>query len=737
MRIIAADFLSGVAMAMLGVAVPLAAAQEPVSSPSTEISQAGEAWVPIEWSPTKIAPGSALDFSRFLDAPAGKYGEVVVQGDRFAFAHAPDKTVRFYGTNLTHRLPFMSKADCETVATALAAQGFNAVRLHMNEQWLTASPGATDFDPAQKDKMDYLISCLRKRGIYYVMTIYSAANFQPGAIQDVPEFRDRSFRFEMKGLIMISPDAMNYMRRYAKSLLCAVNPYTGVAPKDDPALIGIELTNEDPLNLFKTNYPEFTPIFTRKCREYLAAKNGKDPSDQEVEDYYNHFLLDLQSRFYETMKKYLRDELGIRKPLSDVNCRTDLAYSMVRNEMDYADIHAYWDLYKYEGAKFGGGMFTAGQKFKSFIVKFLNPITGHWASQLEAAAPRPLGKPFACGEFNMCYPEPERAFTVPLQSALAGLQGWSMILHYGYASDPALVLQPHPERFLNVVTSPLSIFSERIGETFFTRGAVAESKITIPLVLTRDYLYSKVRTAPSVPPPRDYFLLGFSCRIGTLLVNGDEDLSKYPCVVVPADMTDIPACVRKGKWFRADANLLANLKDILPGQTPDQSHSSTGQVTLDAKAGTFAVSTPQSECLLLSDNVPSVDGAALSVTGNRTPATCFITGLDGKPLADSRRMLVLYLTDLRNTGTVIDRSGQYPVIRDQGNLPYLIRQGNVDLSVHLGSRPLPQVWALHYDGSRSKEIAPTRSQGGFTFTAQAVTDPDTYGAYELVWPEKN
>jgi hypothetical protein len=48
-------------------------------------------------------------------------------------------------------------------------------------------------------------------------------------------------------------------------------------------------------------------------------------------------------------------------------------------------------------------------------------------------------------------------------------------------------------------------------------------------------------------------------------------------------------------------------------------------------------------------------------------------------------------------------------------------------------RPLPQIWALRYDGSRSAAVEPGPVQAGFTFEARAVTDPETFCAYELVW----
>ncbi len=48
-------------------------------------------------------------------------------------------------------------------------------------------------------------------------------------------------------------------------------------------------------------------------------------------------------------------------------------------------------------------------------------------------------------------------------------------------------------------------------------------------------------------------------------------------------------------------------------------------------------------------------------------------------------------------------------------------------------RPLPQVWALRYDGSRSTKVEPRRTDDGFAFEAQAVTNRETFSAFEITW----
>lgn len=535
---------------------------------------------------------------------------------------------------------------------------------------------------------------------------------------------------------MVSEQAIGYMQRYAKNLLCDVNPYTGLAPKDDPALISVELTNEDALLKFRNHYPELTPVFTEKCRKYLTERDGKEPTDAEVEVFYNQYLVLLQEQFYKRMERYLRNDLNITKPISDINHRSNLAYTPVRELMDYVDIHAYWRMYKYLDAQFGGGMFPKKTtKSRSYDISFDDPIRLGWDALLLGGASRLMEKPFACGEFNAIYPAPQRMFTVPMQSALAGLQGWSMILHYGYASNPGMVLDSTPEKWLNIATSPLSLLSERMGNLFFGRGQVAASSLKIPLVITRDYLDLQLEKSNAIQPPKIYTQLGWICRIGVILADDTTDLSAYPCVVIPDDLIELPESVRNIRYHRADYHLFENLKDILETDSPDIITSTTDQIQLDSNAGTFTVTTPQGVCLLLTEGAASAQTEVCSVSGNDSYATCFLASLDDKPLIESSHMLALYLTDLKNSGTTIESlPGEKPIIHNEGELPHLVRQGQVQFTVNTtDNRTLPQVWALHYDGSRSVEIPVVKTDSGFAFKAQAVTSADTYSAFEISW----
>lgn len=686
-----------------------------------EVFEANADWLAIDFKPATVAPGSALDFSKFLKAPAGQSGEVVCAGDNFVFKDAPDKAVRFYGNHLTHGLPFVSKEKSDKIADYLAASGFNLIRFHCYTfaKGVMQDTASTEFSPEAQDQLDYMFAGLKKRGIYFTLPLNVGNFFNAGSITDVPEFKDRPYRFEICGLLLISKDAQEWIKKYTMNLLGHVNPYTGMALKDDPALVDIEIDNEN--GIFKTlgAMPEFVPIFRRKCREFLLAKNGAEPTDQEVEKYLPEYALDLQTQYYEMMRDFLR-QAGVTKPLTDISNRVNMAYNVQRNLFDYVDVHSYWDLYKNLPEKDQDGEI-------SYRVRGLNPNSQKNFWILQTTAARIFGKPMACGEFNSDYPSPYWNFVGPALAATAGMQNWSDIIRCGLQPFDGLFFEVSPLKRIAGGGNPLVMLSERIGALIYVGNQVQPLPTKVPIVLTQEYLRSHLDLTGGPLYPPSYTALGFQYQLGTVLLDGKEKLDAYPCLVVPADMK-LPESLKDKKVVLANEALAANVAKYAPP-------AATSPWIWDVKAGTAQIVCPQSETFMLPSTVESGSGPWVKVTGNKTVSVSFAGSLDNEALEKSQHVLAMYLTDIRNTGCEIEtgKNGEM-LVRRIGQTPLLVRQGKVTMSFRMKDRALlPQIWALKYDGTRSVEITPQKTDEGFSFEAQAVTAPDTFAAYELVW----
>lgn len=110
----------------------------------------------------------------------------------------------------------------------------------------------------------------------------------------------------------------------------------------------------------------------------------------------------------------------------------------------------------------------------------------------------------------------------------------------------------------------------------------------------------------------------------------------------------------------------------------------------------------------------------MTVTVDDVPSTLSVISLDGKPFAETRRILFSHLTDVQNTETEFADSGfRYQLA--YGRLPHLMRVGRVGVSLRLPSR----VWGvrmLEQDGSSRGLVDSRYDDGRLEFTADIARD---------------
>ena len=693
-----------------------------------EITAPNDDWVPIDYQSLAIVKGSALDFAPYLDAPAGQHGEAICQGDHFVFRNAPDRPLRFYGVTMGQGLTYTDKATCERLTDYVAASGYNLVRLHGYQLLgdIMKEIGSPEFNPARLDQLEYFISCLKKKGIYYTIELDAWPNFKVGDASDVKEFANRKFRFESNAILPISGKLTTWLKQYSLNLLTHVNPYTGVALKDDPGLVAVEITNENSLYQEMHRDAEFVAIYKERCGEFLKAKSsGATPSAQEIDRFLPQFVLQLQEQFLLNMIDFLRKS-GVKKPLTDITDTAWMVDVIPRSHLDYVDTHAYWALFRL--------LPTTPGVPATYRVPFGNPNTVGWDTVVKSTAPaRLFGKPFVSGEYNSSYPSPYWSYMGPFEATLAGLQGWSAIMRCGLWPYPEQALTPFPVRKIQGGSSPLIMLSERIGSLLFAQNEVKTLETKMPFVLTPDYLREKVDIDGRPLYPASYYKLAFQYQLGSILLDGQEKLADFPTVVAPPDMK-LPDSLKDKKVIPAadTADLTAPLADA--GINAPSGDGEPIPWQEDRAAGTAQIVTPKSECFLLPETVSDATGSSVTVHGNKTVTVAFAGSLDGRSLVTSTRILALYLTDLHNTGTDIQyQKDNSVIVKAVGKTPLLVHQGEIQMEFRMKDRPLPHVWALKYDGSRSVEITPNKTADGFSFSARAVTNPQTFSAYEMSW----
>ena len=231
-------------------------------------------WAPYQ-AALAIAPGSGLDASALLDAPAGSHGFVVVRDGRLAFEKGG--RARFFGAVLLPPVAFQDRDQAEILADRLARSGVNLARL--GDLDLPLGPGVSLFDDSRDDtealdpvalaRLDHLIAALKARGIYVAIELASGRRFRagdnfPGAGKYPPGGGPAA---------AFDPDIRARAIRAAEALLGHVNPGTKLALRDDPALAWVTLAGE--LSLFDLQEsPGLLPAESAAALKAIAAGSG-------------------------------------------------------------------------------------------------------------------------------------------------------------------------------------------------------------------------------------------------------------------------------------------------------------------------------------------------------------------------------------------------------------------------------------------------------------------------------
>ncbi|MBR0459768.1 MAG: hypothetical protein IJJ26_11075, partial [Victivallales bacterium] len=636
----------------------------------------------------EIQAGSPIDFSWNLDAPAGKYGHVVARNGHFVFEKAPEKRIKFHGTNFVGRACYPDHDKADWMAEVLARFGYNSVRFHHQDKALVkphTSP--IEFDADLLDRLDYFFAALKKRGIYVVSDFYSSREIYPE--YNIPEWTPPFVREDFKVLIAFSPALEENWKEYVRLWMNHVNPYTKLSWKDDPALVMNTLINENNIYHRLRNNPYRIHFYDKLFADW-AAKNypGKDCGKPDVQNnrYFLEFLAEHQSALRKRQCAFLRDELKVKFLITDGNQNSHANNILDRVALyDVVDNHAYQDHPYFPGERFRLPM---GYRQRSALTQFLKSTHLEFGmAPLNQMVTRVWGMPFTITETSYCIPNQYRSEMPALLGGIAGLQDWDGIWRFQHEASPSTVWQTRKSLTgtFNGNCDPLALLSDQVLALLFVRGDVAPSNVKVGIPVPHDFW----KTGMSMEYPVAFEHLALSAQIGT-------SLDKNPEGVRP--------------W-----------KDGLKLPTDSR-------VQLDARALRLAIHTPRSAVIFL----PEGDSTAgpLAVAKATRPQTVCLSSMDGNDLHGSRSMLLYHLPEVYgNLLRFTDDSLQMQLTPAKDGV--LLRRQAPQITIKLDAGTAPTVTALRPDGSPIG-IVPAQFQNGvLSFEAKNDRFPDGVMVYSI------
>lgn len=185
------------------------------------------------------------------DAPAGKHGHVKVQKDG-QLSFEDGTPANFWGTTTVYGMTFPEeRSEIPLLADAIAARGYNMVRFHHNDiasnglGYLQETPKSNHLlDKKGMDRLDFFVSELIKRGVYIYIDIVDYRTFKAeDGFEDYKEL-NKLGNNGWKG-VFPHPKIVAAWKKAVTELLNHKNPYTGKTYGEDPAMVTIEIINEN------------------------------------------------------------------------------------------------------------------------------------------------------------------------------------------------------------------------------------------------------------------------------------------------------------------------------------------------------------------------------------------------------------------------------------------------------------------------------------------------------------
>lgn len=675
-------------------------------------------WIPATPC-TMVKAGSALDFSSFgfADGPCGKYGRIVARGENFEYELRPGGALRFMGVNLCETANTLPPEESRQLVENLVRLGYNSVRIHHHERALTVPDGdGIAFNPEALDHFDVLMAACREKGVYVTTDLYVSRRVP---WRSIGVDRDGNAEY-FRTLIHFHDGAKSNYLAFARNFLNHVNPYTKLRYADDPTLAWISLVNEgNMVNWDIKPYQRYESLVLPKWREWLAARRAKDPAyavipevlpkavveipkDDRVVAFtenltanggklsskvhiaaFQQFLAHVEADFLREMKLFLRDELGCRALVTDMNGWRFTAYDqLVRNRFDYVDDHFYYAHPAFLGpnwslpARVSDEYPTNIRKGDEFGVPY-------------NVTRRIFGRPFTVSEYNYCPPWQNRTSCAFLCGATAALQGWSALWRFCWTCDARGAVdssKKHLNHF-DMAGDPCATATERAIFCLFMRRDMPELSARTPI------LY----------------------RPSSLRQPGDLE----------GDPTDCPS-----RWMAWNSKIGA----LVAESSPYQSYAASGMpngdeivvrdrsVNVNRRNGAISVDTPRTAGAFL-EKPGKVDVPGLKADVHGKSTAVWVSSLDTKPIRESGRLLLTLISDVQNDGIEYEDESMQ-ILRSWGRGGRIARRTTADVSIPLKASSSWKVYALNPDGSRKREVDNSFVEGRLRFHVDTGGNPN-------------
>jgi hypothetical protein len=661
---------------------------------------------------------SPMDLRFLNERVAGENGFIGARDGRFIHG-ATGKPVRFWAVNGPPQQD-KDRVALGRTARRLAKYGVNLVRRHG-----PVFDKDGELDPRAAQRSIDVVETMKAEGIYTHLSVYFPLWFTPRA--DHPWLAGYDGKSHPFAALMFNPEFQERYRGWWRAILTTPSPVTGKALIDEPALLGIELQNEDSFFFWTfdaRNIPDpQLRLLEQRFGSWLVKRHGSleaalaswNPlrverdapdqgrigfrplwnvfSDRTARDRETAaFLFEVQRGFYEETVAFVRS-LGFRGLITASNWATASPEIFGPLEKwsyavgDFIDRHGYFEC-NHQGDNAAWSI-RAGHTYSDrSALRFEAPDPSKPRVFVHPVMdPQYDDKPSMISETTFCRPNRYRS-EAPLYFAVYGaLQGSDAIVHFAldgasWTVKPGYWMQPW------TLMSPGMMGQFPAAAVIYRRSLVSEGEVLADVRLnTADLLQLR-----GTPLPQDAAL--DELRLADVPQGKD---------VKPGQRID-PLLHYAGRArVRFDARPGAtNVSDLKPyvQHAAKTVTSTTGELSLDYGHGILKINAPEAQgvsgALYLGGLIDLRD---LTVTSDLPVGHVVAVALDCKPLARSERILLQVMSEERETGRKTESVS--PTVRrivDLGTDPWQVRELSGTVRLKRPDAARLSVTALDFNG---------------------------------------
>lgn len=673
-------------------------------------------WFLFDPDPDPFKP-SPIDLRFLNEARAGEQGFIQVKGETLVHEKT-GQPIRFWAVNTGTDTLQMDPAAMASMARFLAKAGVNLVRLH-GPLW------APDSRQIDRDRLTHLftfIAALKQEGIYTALSIYFPLWTSLGPDSGFAGYNNQP----PFGLIFFNPQFQQLYFQWWQTVLTTVNPQTGKALRDDPAVALVELVNEDS-TLFWTFSPyegipaaqmelleqQFGTWLTQRygsLAQALAtwgqgdAVRGDGPASGRIgvlppgallqrretrraQDT-AAFLIDRQQTFFQTALERLKQDMGYRGLVYASNWITADAQVLgpldkySNTVADLMDRHGYFSG-PHKGPRATYSL-SSGDTYQDRSALRFAPLTPGQTPDysLPIMDLRYNGLPSITTEINWPMPNRFRAELPLLAAAYGLLQGTDGFCFFAINSS-------HWVNMLGkfTVASPAILGQFPAAALIYRLGLLQPGRSVADVSLKLADLLALKGAPLAVPQNLDELRARDIPADGAVSIDRAVGIDPLAFLVGQVNL----------RFGEQNTSQVVDLTRYLDRATR-VIRSTTGELTWDYGRGLVTVNAPQAQAVtgfLRQAGVlqlPQVEWSSDLDYG-----TLMLVALDGQPLDRSNRMLLQVMSTEQNFGW---QTSGYPerTIESIGSAPIVVRQLSGQVALRRANAAQLKVTALDFNG---------------------------------------